>query len=244
MTEELFRQDAYAPDCSALVVARVTGDDGSRGVVLDRTVFYPTGGGQPGDQGHLIPEGSDTLTVTDTRTDGDGQIVHWLAPGIEAPAEGTPLTAAINWDRRHRLMRMHTCLHLLCSLIEGGVTGGSIGEEKGRLDFDLPEGAPDKQALTDRLNALVAANHPLDIRWITDGELEAQPELIRTMSVKPPTGSGRVRLVEIAGVDLQPCGGTHVRATGEIGLVRVSKIEKKGKMNRRVTVVFEDKVPH
>jgi misacylated tRNA(Ala) deacylase len=243
MPEELFRQDAYAPECSAQVVARVTGDEDTQGVVLDRTVFYPMGGGQPGDQGHLIPEEGDSLAVIDTRYDGDGRIVHWLAPGVEAPGEGTALTAAINWDRRHRLMRMHTCLHLLCSLIEGGVTGGSIGEEKGRLDFDLPEGAPDKQALTDQLNALVAANHPLDIRWITDGDLEAQPELVRTMSVKPPTGSGRVRLIEVTGVDLQPCGGTHVRATGEIGPVRVSKIEKKGKMNRRVTVVFDEKIP-
>ncbi|MCF8479562.1 MAG: alanyl-tRNA editing protein [Rhodospirillum sp.] len=243
MTEELFRQDAYASDCTAQVVAQVTGADGEQGLILDRTVFYPTGGGQPGDRGCLTPEDGTILPVTDTRYDGEGRIVHWLVPGTAVPAEGATVTASIDWDRRHRLMRMHTCLHLLCSLIEGGVTGGSIGEEKGRLDFDLPEGAPDKQALTDRLNALVAANHPLDIRWITDDELDAQPDLVRTMSVKPPTGSGRVRLIEVTGVDLQPCGGTHVRATGEIGPVRVSKIEKKGKMNRRVTVVFEEMDP-
>jgi misacylated tRNA(Ala) deacylase len=238
-TQEVFREDAYLSTLSATVIDAVTGEDGGQGVVLDQTIFYPMGGGQPGDQGGLTPDGGPTLAVVDTRYDDQGRIVHWLAPGAAAPAPGATVRADIDWPRRHRLMRMHTALHLLCALVDGGVTGGSVGDGKGRLDFDLPEGAPDKQDLTDRLNTLVAANHPLSIRWISDDEMAAQPDLVRTMSVKPPTGSGRVRLIEVAGVDLQPCGGTHVRATGEIGPLSVVKIEKKGRINRRITVVLD-----
>ncbi len=236
MTEEIFRTDSYQSSCDAVVIAA---DEG--GVVLDCTVFYPMGGGQPGDTGRLLPkDGGAALTITDTRYGEDGRIRHLLAEGEAAPAPGTAVRAEIDWERRHRLMRMHTCLHLLCSVVPGGVTGGSIGDGKGRLDFDLPDGAPDKAALTDQLNALIAADHPTELRWIADAELDAQPDLVRTMSVKPPSGSGRVRLLDIAGVDLQPCGGTHVRRTGEIGPVSVSKIEKKGRMNRRITVTFAD----
>ncbi|MGH6719525.1 MAG: alanyl-tRNA editing protein, partial [Alphaproteobacteria bacterium] len=180
-----------------------------------------------------------TLRIVDTvKGDGPDAVRHVPAPGTALPAPGTPVEAIIDWDRRHRLMRMHSCLHLLCSLIAAPVTGGQVGEDRGRLDFDLPEANLDKDDLTRRLQALVAADRPLSERWITDDELAAQPELVRTMSVKPPMGAGRVRLMEIAGVDVQPCGGTHVRSTAEIGAVEIVKIEKKGKHNRRVVVAF------
>jgi misacylated tRNA(Ala) deacylase len=154
------------------------------------------------------------------------------------PAAGATVSAEIDWDRRHRLMRMHTCLHLLSSIIKGDVTGGQVSDGKGRLDFNLPDTALDKGHITAELNRLVREDHPVQPRWITDEELMAKPELVRTMSVKPPMGSGRVRLLEIEGVDLQPCGGTHVARTGEIGAVEVTKIENKGRQNRRVNIVF------
>ncbi len=235
MTEPLFRDDAYLKTCEATVL-----EAGADGIRLDRTVFYPLGGGQPGDSGRLVlPDGA-VVTIADTRKAPDGHGIMHLPADADAalPAPGSTVTASIDWQRRHRLMRMHTLLHLLSSQVAGGVTGGSIGDGKGRLDFDLPDKTVDKEALTAALNALVARDAPVSVRWITDAEMAAQPELVRTMSVQPPTGSGRVRLLEVEGIDLQPCGGTHVARTGEIGQVSVTKIEKKGKHNRRVNLTL------
>ena len=234
MTEEIFRSDAYAKSCEATVTAV----DGS-GIVLDRTVFYPKGGGQPGDTGTLTAAGGRVVAVEATVKIGD-DILHLPADDAPALTVGEAVTAAIDWDRRHRLMRMHTCLHLLCAAIDGGVTGGAIGEIKGRLDFDLPDTSLDKVAITAHLNRLIEEDHSVSARWISSDELAANPDLVRTMSVKPPTGTGRVRVLEVKGVDLQPCGGTHVASTGEIGRVRVGKIENKGRHNRRVNVHFDD----
>jgi misacylated tRNA(Ala) deacylase len=233
--EELFRQDSYLTQC----VAKVTGADAD-GIRLDRTVFYPTGGGQPGDVGRLRLADGSAIEIIDTRKGAaPGEILHIPADGSALPGIGSEVTAEIDWERRHRLMRMHTCLHLLCSLIQGDVTGGQISDGKGRLDFNLPpEANLDKGTLTDGLNKLVTEDREVTPRWISDEELAATPELVRTMSVKPPSGQGKVRLLDIAGVDLQPCGGTHVRRTGEIGAVEVTKIESKGKMNKRVNVAF------
>jgi misacylated tRNA(Ala) deacylase len=234
MATLLFREDGYLRDCEAVVTAA-----GPEGIELDRTVFYAESGGQPGDQGHLtLPDGT-KLAIVDTRKGATPDAIrHVPAPGQPLPAVGTAVKAEIDWARRHRLMRMHTALHLLSSLVQGDVTGGAVGDGKGRLDFNLPDGAPDKELLTAGLNRLVSEGHAVEPRWITDDELAAQPELVRTMSVKPPTGHGRVRLLDIAGVDLQPCGGTHVRNTGEIGPLTVTKIENKGKMNRRINLAF------
>ncbi len=236
MTEEMFRTDSYVTQCEAVVTAV-----DENGIQLDRTVFYPMGGGQPGDTGVLRNAAGAEVHITDTRKgDAPGQILH--IPESETPAlkSGDKVTAAIDWDRRYRLMRMHTCLHLLCSVVAGGVTGGSVRDGSGRLDFDLPEPTLDKEHITSELNRLISENRPVRFRWITDEEMASKPELVRTMSVKPPSGQGRVRLVEIEGLDLQPCGGTHLASIGEIGKVRVSKIEKKGKHNRRVNVVLEE----
>lgn len=232
MVEELFRDDGYLRACDAQVTA-VT----DQGVRLNRTVFYPLGGGQPGDTGMLrSPDGSE-FQVIDTRKDTD-DIVHILAEGTTPPETGAQLQAEIDWERRHRYMRMHTCLHLLCASVEGDVTGGQIGDGKGRLDFNLPDTRVDKEELTAALNRLIDEDHPVSTQWITDEELDSQQELVRTMSVMPPRGVGRIRLLNIAGVDLQPCGGTHVARTGEIGEVLVRKIESKGKQNRRINIVF------
>ncbi len=234
MTEELFRDDAYRRDCRATVVA-VSGN----AVELDRSVFYPSAGGQPGDTGWLLAEG-ERLAVTGTEK---GAAAGTIAHLLEQPgrlAAGTAVEAVLDWERRHLLMRMHTCLHLLCRAVDGVVTGGQIGLGKGRLDFDIPEPSLDKEELTRQLNAWIDEDRPVTARWIDTAELDARPELVRTLSVKPPKGDGRVRLVEIEGVDLQACGGTHVRRTGEIGRVRVAKIEKKGRQNRRVQVVLDD----
>ena len=234
MTEELFRQDAYRKTCEATVIAA-----GPEGIRLDRTVFYPMGGGQPGDTGRLVTADGGSVAIVDTRKAPDGNgIVHVPEDGATPPAVGATVTAKIDWDRRHRLMRMHTCLHLLSSLVAGGVTGGNVGDGKGRLDFDLPEKTVDKESLTEALNALIARDAPVSTRWITDAELDTQPDLVRTMSVQPPRGAGRVRLMDIDGIDLQPCGGTHVARTGEIGPVVVTKIEKKGRHNRRINLAF------
>jgi misacylated tRNA(Ala) deacylase len=234
VTESLFRDDAYLRACTA----RVVGVD-ERGIRLDRTVFYPQGGGQPGDTGHLRLGDGRTVAIIDTRKgDGSDEVLHLAAPGAVLPAPGDAVTAAIDWERRYRPMRMHSCLHLLCAAVPGAVTGGQIGDGKGRLDFDVPGDALDKETITRRLNELVTADRPATPRWISDEELAARPELVRTMSVKPPLGQGRVRLLDIEGVDLQPCGGTHIRRTGEIGRVEVSKIENKGRQNRRVVIGF------
>jgi misacylated tRNA(Ala) deacylase len=231
MTEEIFRDDAYAVRCTATITA-IDAD----GITLDRTVFYPQSGGQPGDTGVL------------RRADGAGIAIIDTTPGNRhIPAEGTPpvsvgeaVEAEIDWPRRYRLMRMHSCLHLLCAVVTGDVTGGQIGETRGRLDFNLPDTALDKAEITAALNQLIAADHRIAARWITEDALAAQPDLVRTMSVSPPAGQGRVRLLEIEGVDLQPCGGTHVRRTGEIGRVAVAKIENKGRRNRRINIVFAE----
>ena len=170
-------------------------------------------------------------------------VVHVPKPGSPAVAPGAKVTAEIDWDRRHRLMRMHTCLHLLSAVIKGDVTGGQVSDGKGRLDFNLPDQSLDKELIAREINRLIQEDHPVSPRWITDEELAAQPELVRTMSVKPPMGSGKVRLLSIEGVDLQPCGGTHVARTGEIGAIEVTKIENKGKMNRRVNLAFVGAAP-
>ena len=233
MTDLVFRDDAYCRDCSAKVIA--INDRG--GIILDRTVFYPTGGGQTGDSGKLVSaDGGEVEIVTTVYGDDRTQVVHVPAEGQTLPQVGTPVTATLNWERRHRIMRMHTCLHLLSTVLAYPVTGGQITDGRGRLDFDIPDAGLDKQEITDALNRLIEADHPLSQRWISDAELDAKPELVKTMSVQPPRGSGKVRLIDIEGCDLQPCGGTHVARTGEIGVVTVDKIEKKGARNRRVRV--------
>jgi misacylated tRNA(Ala) deacylase len=209
------------------------------GIRLDRTVFYPEGGGQPGDTGLLIaPDGRTARIVQTRKHPATGEPAQVPEAGAPVFAVGEAVRAELDWERRYRHMRMHTCLHLLCSLVEGAVTGGGLSESKGRLDFDLPGPVPDKDQLSAELNRLIGENHPIVPRWITDAELAANPELVRTMSVKPPTGSGRVRLLDIAGIDLQPCGGTHVARTGEIGGVLITKIENKGRQNRRFNIAF------
>lgn len=236
MTEELFRSDSYLQECSAEVTAA-----GAAGIQLSRTVFYPEGGGQPGDRGVLRLEDGSELAIETTRKGADpGSILHLPADATAVLEPGTPVTAVIDWQRRYRHMRMHSCLHLLCALVEGDVTGGQVGEAKSRLDFNLPDGPPDKVWLEENLNRLVAEDHAVVPRWIEEAELEANPQLVRTMSVQPPSGSGRVRLLEIDGVDLQPCGGTHVARTGEIGVVEVGKIENKGRQNRRINLRLAD----
>ncbi len=239
MTEPLFRDDAYLRECTA----SVTGIDDRGGVVLDRTVFYPTGGGQPGDSGALIWDGGEMAVAMAVKGEAPDQIVHVPAEGAATPPVGAEVTARLDWDRRFRHMRVHTGLHLLSVVIPLPVTGGQISAEKGRLDFDMPEAPEDKDAIEAALKALIAGDHAVSDEWITDAELQAKPEMVKTMSVKPPVGQGRVRLVRIGQrdtpVDLQPCGGTHVRSTGEIGAVRLGKIEKKGKQNRRVSMLIE-----
>jgi misacylated tRNA(Ala) deacylase len=238
-TAELFRQDAHLRECEALVVAL-----DERGIGLDRTVFYPHGGGQAGDSGELRLADGRRIAIADTRKgDVPGEIIHVPAAGQEAalamlrPAD--PVTAHIDWARRHRHMRFHTATHLLCALVPHPVDGCSITAAYARLDFHMSE-ALDKEALTAGLARLVAEARPVSQRWISDAELDANPGLVRSMSVQPPRGTGRVRLLDVAGVDLQPCGGTHVANTAEIGAVVVTKIEKKSAMTRRVVLGFAE----
>jgi misacylated tRNA(Ala) deacylase len=233
MTELLFRDDAYLRACTARVIAV-----DEHGIRLDRTVFYPAGGGQPGDCGVLRFADGTTIAIVDTIKGEGAEIVHVPAPDAAQPQPGDEVSAELDWERRHRLMRMHTCLHLLCAVVPGAVTGGSVGDGRGRLDFDVPGASLDKEAIAAALNKLIAEGHAVAPRWIDDAELEAHPELVRTMSVKPPTGAGKVRLLEIDGVDLQPCGGTHIRNTAEIGPVEIGKIENKGRQNRRINIAF------
>jgi misacylated tRNA(Ala) deacylase len=240
MTELLFRDDAYARSCPARIVAA-----DERGIRLDCTVFYPTGGGQPGDTGCLRLASGDTIAIVDTvKGEAPDDVIHVPAPDTPSPPPGTAVTAEIDWERRYRLMRMHSCLHLLCAVVPGAVTGGQVSVGRGRLDFDVPGSSLDRDAIAAQLNALIAAGHDVSPRWITDEELEARPELVRTMSVKPPVGAGRVRLMEVAGldatIDLQPCGGTHIRNTAEIGPVMIGKIENKGRQNRRINIAFAE----
>jgi misacylated tRNA(Ala) deacylase len=235
MTEELFREDAYLRSCDATVTGV---DDG--GIRLDRTVFYYTSGGQPGDTGVLRTADGREVRIVDCVKDRDtGAHLHLPAAGVATLAPGERVTAEIDWPRRHRHMRMHTCLHLLSALVPGAITGAALGDTKGRIDLDAPEPL-DKERLAADLKRVIEEDRPVRIFWISDEELAAKPELVRTMTVKPPTGQGRVRLIEVEGTDLQPCGGTHVRSTGEIGAVRIGKIDKKGRHNRRINVLFED----
>jgi misacylated tRNA(Ala) deacylase len=233
MTDLLFLEDAYLKEATATVVSA-----DADGIVLDKCLFYATSGGQPGDTGHLAWDGSTTRVVT-TRKGESGPVLV-TGEGAELPPVGTSVTQSIDWEPRYGHMRIHTALHLLSVVIPLGVTGGSIGAEKGRLDFLMPEPPEDKQAIEDALNALILQDHPVTDSWISDAELDLNPELVKTMSVQPPRGSGRIRLVQIGSdgsrVDLQPCGGTHVACTGEIGRIRIGKIENKGKSNRRVNI--------
>ena len=230
MTKELFRDDAYLRATDATIEATVDG-----AVVLNQTIFYPEGGGQPGDRGILHCANGESITIVDTRKGANGSILHLPAEGAVLPPPATTVNAEVDWDYRYRHMRTHTCLHLLCSLVPYPVTGGSISQDKGRLDFDMTE-LIDKAAIESELQRLISEDHPVGFRWISDQEMSANMELVRTMSVAPPMGEGQVRLVEVDGVDLQPCGGTHVARTGEIGAVRIGKVEKKGKHNRRVNL--------
>ena len=235
-TDCLFRDDSYLKSCEARVVALTE----KGGIVLDRTVFYATSGGQPGDAGELTMENGTRIPIeTAIYIDAaKSEIAHVPAGNAQALKAGDRVTAAIDWDKRYARMRMHTALHLLSAVLPYAVTGGSVGDSESRLDFDIPEAGLDKDAITAKVAEMIASNAPVTSRWITDAELEGNPGLVKNMSVKPPMGTGRVRLIEIDGMDLQTCGGTHVRATGEIGAVRVTQIEKKGKQNRRVRLAL------
>lgn len=237
-TEALFTEDAYRRDCTARVVAL-----DEKGVILDRTVLYARSGGQPGDSGTLAWDGGEAAVAEAIKGEA-GIILHALVPGALPPPVGAEVTVALDWARRHRHMRMHTTMHLLCTVLPGiYATGNQIGAEKSRLDFDLAE-PPPKEWFNEKLNALIAADLPTGSGWITEAELDANPAMVRTLSVQPPRGAGRIRLVRIgpaeAPVDLQPCGGTHVRSTGEIGRVEVTKLESKGRQNRRINFILVD----
>lgn len=235
MTELMFRADAYqtAAEC------RIIGHTAEGGLVVDRTVFYPTGGGQPGDSGMLEWGGVRLPIATTLKVEG-GQVALVPAEPMAMPPVGTPARQLVDWSRRHRHMRIHTALHLLSVVIPLPVTGGAIAQDRGRLDFDMPEPPGDIAAIAGVLNRLVDRDLPVTEDWITDEELAANPGLVKTMSVRPPAGQGSVRLVRIGQgadqVDLQPCGGTHVARTGEIGRIEIGKIENKGRQNRRVTI--------
>jgi misacylated tRNA(Ala) deacylase len=237
MTERLFLDQPTLATVAASVL-----ESAPEGIVLDRTVFYARGGGQPGDTGALRWHGGETPIVDTVKGEGDA-ILHVPAPGAPLPPVGAAVRAEIDWARRHRLMRMHTAMHLLCHVVPGAaVTGGAVGADRSRLDFDLPN-PPARETVEASLNALIAADHPVRMEWVEESVLDADPGLVRTMSVKPPRGTGRLRLMRIgdgvdAPVDLQPCGGTHVRATAEIGRVEVTKLENKGKQNRRITIAL------
>jgi misacylated tRNA(Ala) deacylase len=235
MTELLFRDDAYRREAPARVLEAAPGR-----VVLDATLFYPLGGGQPGDRGEFIRPDGVAIPIVNTVYDSDREtIVHIPGEGEALPSVGDAITQRLDWDVRFKRMRAHTALHLLSVVLPYPVTGGSVGDGDGRLDFDSGDVAFDKADIEQRLNELIATNAEVSTRWITDAELEANPGLVKTMKVKPPSGRGKVRLVEIAGLDLQPCGGTHVARLGEIGRALVTGIEKKGKINRRVRITLE-----
>lgn len=242
MTEPLFRTDAYLKEAQGRVLAQTP--DGA--LMLDQSLFYPHGGGQPGDSGWLIWDGGEVV-LADTRKAETGDII--LIPAVSdtpapLPPAGATVRQVLDWDRRHRHMRVHTALHLLSVVIPLPVTGGSVSAEKGRLDFDMPDAPDDRDDIEAELNELIARDLPVTEDWITDDELAANPGLVKTMSVMPPTGAGRVRLIRIGQgaeqVDLQPCGGTHVGRTGEIGRVSLGKFEKKGRQNRRVTLLLDN----
>jgi len=232
LTKQLFREDSYLKECTASVTSAA-----ENFVHTDQTIFYPLGGGQPGDTGVLTWSGG-TAAIVDTRY-VDGDISHLLEEGATLPPTGSEVQLKLDWDRRYRHMRMHTAMHLLGSILHYGVTGGNISADKSRLDFDM-EDTVDKEAVGAALAELVAADHPISCRWISEEELDANPELVRTMSVQPPRGKGAIRLLEIENVDLQPCGGTHLQSTAEVGAVRIGKVEKKGRQNRRVNIHLDD----
>ena len=233
MTEKIFYQDSYRKTHQSEVVSVLEG-----GLVLDATVFYPLGGGQPGDTGHLTI-GGHHYRVCDTRYAADrNTIVHAIEDDLSAVQVGDQVAMEIDWERRHRLMRMHTSMHLVCSLITAQATGGAVGETESRLDFDLQGQVVDKDQLTADLNALVQRAIPVTIGLITDEELDRNPGLVRTMSVQPPRGAGTVRTISIENTDYQPCGGTHVRNTSEIGELRVTRLKNKGKQNKRISIVL------
>ena len=235
-TDCLFREDSYLQDCDATIVA-INADGG---IVLDRTVFYAASGGQPADRGTLTAKSGAAIQIANVVFTDPGKtvIAHVPAPGAPALAVGDTVRAAIDWPTRHARMRMHSALHLLSAVLPYPVTGGSIGEAESRLDFDIPEAGLDKDAINARIAEMIAMDAAVTSRWISDAELQANPTLVKTMSVKPPMGTGRIRLIDILGLDLQPCGGTHVRSTAEIGAVRVTQVEKKGKLNRRVRLAL------
>lgn len=238
MTEPLYRTDPYLREVRATVLAV-----GPSGIETDASLFYPQGGGQPGDCGSLAWDGGETAIQATVKGDG-GAVLLVPAEGAMLPPAGAEGLLRLDWGIRHRHMRVHTALHLLSVVIPLPVTGGQIGADKGRLDFDMPDAPGDKDALEAALNALIARDLPVTEDWITDAELAANPGLVKTMSVAPPVGQGRVRLVRIGSgadqVDLQPCGGTHVARTAEIGRVKLGKIEKKGRQNRRVSLHLGD----
>lgn len=236
-TELLFRDDAYLKSAAAHVLTV-----GDRGIELDRTVFYPLGGGQAGDSGVLVRAGGERIPIADTRKgDAPGSVLHIPAGGGAAlPEPGEPLRLEIDWPRRYRLMRLHTALHLLSCVVTAPVTGGNIAPDKARLDFDIELSALDPARIASETNRLIASGVATETAWITDAELDAQPELVKTMSVQPPRGMGRVRLLRIPGIDLQPCGGTHVANIAEIGAIRVVKIRSEGRHNKRVEIVLTD----
>lgn len=238
MTEMLFRTDAYLQECRA----EITGLSNEGGIILDRTVFYPTSGGQTGDAG-ILSFGDKKIAITTTIKGEGDTIIHMPSEGADLPKIGVQVVQKLDWPARHAKMRIHTALHLLSVVIPLPVTGGSITELKGRLDFNMPETLEDKQAVEDALNTLISKDYAITESWITDAELAANPGLVKTMSVRPPMGAGRVRLIRIGDaatrIDLQPCGGTHVRSTGEIGPIRLGKMEKKGRQNRRINLFLD-----
>ena len=236
MTEPLFREDSYRREVEARVLAA-----GANGIVLDATVFYARGGGQSGDRGRFLLADGSSIEIVDAVYDADRRtILHIPAAGATPPAAGESVVARLDWDLRYRRMRAHSALHLLTAVLPYPVTGGSVGDGEGRLDFDSGEAVLERGDIERRLNALIATDAEIRARWIGDDELAANPGLVKTLSVKPPTGAGRVRLIEIVGLDLQPCGGTHVARSGEIGRARVVGVEKKGKINRRVRIALDD----
>jgi misacylated tRNA(Ala) deacylase len=231
-TEWLFRDDAYLREASARVVAVR-----EQGIELDRTIFYPQGGGQVGDSGVLTRASGEPIGVVDTRKgEAPDTVLHRLAPGAKPPETGETVGLALDWERRYKLMRLHTALHVLSCVVVAPVTGGNIAPDKARLDFDIDMSLLDAARIERETNALIARGTPTETVWITDDELDARPELVKTMSVQPPRGTGRVRLLRIPGIDLQPCGGTHVANIGEIGAIRVLKIRSEGRRNRRVEI--------
>lgn len=239
MTETLFRQDAYLRDATGTV----TGITEEGGIILDRAIFYPTGGGQPGDSGTLEWDAGELDVATALKGHGD-DIVLVPAEPRAMPEIGQVVSQSLDWDRRHKHMRVHSALHLLSVVIPFPVTGGNISAARGRLDFDMPEAPDDRDAIEAALAELVNTDARISEEWITDAELDANPGLVKTMSVQPPRGAGHIRLIRIGQgldtIDLQPCGGTHVARTGEIGALRLGKIEKKGRQNRRVYLLLDD----